>query len=264
MGHPCYQVDAFTDRPFSGNPAAVVLLDDYPSNEWMQHVAAEMNLSETAFLTGRGDGTFDLRWFTPVAEVDLCGHATLATAHVLWEAGHLDVRARAVFETAGGRLSAWQGDDGIVMDFPAEKAEALDEKMGLAHALGADPVYIGSNRLDVLVEVADEATVRSLAPDIHALEQLGMRGVIVTAQATADAYDFVSRYFAPRFGIPEDAVTGSAHCCLGPYWTGRLGKTDMRGYQASARGGTVGVEIVGDRVLLKGAAVTVFRGELMA
>lgn len=262
MAHPCYQVDAFTDRPFSGNPAAVVLLDDYPSNEWMQHVAAEMNLSETAFLTARGDGTFDLRWFTPVAEVDLCGHATLATAHVLWEAGHLDSGERALFETAGGRLSAQQGSKWILMDFPAERAEALDEKMGLADALGTDPVYVGGNRLDVLVEVADEATVRSLTPDMQALEQIGLRGVIVTAQATGDAYDFVSRYFAPRFGIPEDPVTGSAHCCLGPYWTDRLGKTDMVGYQASARGGTVGVEIAGDRVLLKGNAVTVLRGEL--
>jgi PhzF family phenazine biosynthesis protein len=263
VAHPCYQVDAFTDRPFSGNPAAVVLLDDYPSNEWMQHVAAEMNLSETAFLTAHPDSTYDLRWFTPVAEVDLCGHATLATAHVLWEAGHLEPGVPAVFETAGGRLTARQGDEWITMDFPAEEAEALDERMGLARALGTDPVFTGSNRLDVLVEVADEASVRSLTPDLAALEQFGVRGFIVTARASSDAYDFVSRYFAPRFGIPEDPVTGSAHCCLGPYWTARLGKTDMVGYQASARGGMVGVEVAGDRVLLKGKAVTVLRGELM-
>lgn len=264
MPHPFYQVDAFTERTFSGNPAAVVLLDDYEFNEWMQHVAAEMNLSETAFVTGRGDGIYDLRWFTPIAEVDLCGHATLAAAHVLWEAGHLESGERAVFETASGRLSAQQGEEWIVMDFPAEEAEAVDEKIGLAQALGTDPVYVGSNRLDMLVELEDEATVRALTPDMHALEQLGMRGVIVTAQAASDAYDFVSRYFAPRFGIPEDPVTGSSHCCLGPYWTDRLGKKDMLGYQASARGGTVGVEIVGDRVLLKGNAVTVLRGELTA
>ncbi len=262
MPHPIYQVDAFTDRPFSGNPAAVVLLDDYPTNEWLQHVAAEMNLSETAFLTDRRDATYDLRWFTPIAEVELCGHATLATAHVLWEDGHLAPGERAVFETTGGRLSAQQGEEWIMMDFPAEEPEPLDEQMGIARALGGEPVYIGSNRLDVLVELADEATVRSLTPDLHAIEQMGMRGVIVTAHAAGDSYDFVSRYFAPRFGIPEDPVTGSAHCCLGPYWMDKLGKSDLIGYQASARGGTVGVEVAGDRVLLKGKAVTVLRGEL--
>lgn len=262
--HPIYQVDAFTDRPFSGNPAAVVLLQDYPSNEWMQHVAAEMNLSETAFVTGRSDGGFDLRWFTPVAEVDLCGHATLASAHVLWQAGRLQPGERAVFETASGRLSAQQDDEWIMMDFPAEKATVLDEKLGLAEALGASPVHTASNRLDLLVELEDEARVRSLEPDMHALEKIGMRGVIVTARSVDHPYDFVSRYFAPRFGIPEDPVTGSAHCCLGPYWMERLGKSDLVGYQASARGGTVGVEVAGDRVLLKGKAVTVIVGEMRA
>ena len=262
MGTPLYQVDAFTDRPFAGNPAAVVLLDDDASNEWMQHVAAEMNLSETAFLTSGNGDAYRLRWFTPVAEVDLCGHATLATAHVLWEAGHLGTGRRAVFDTAGGRLSAQRDGDWILMDFPAEEAEDLEEHLGLADALGVHPIRVSSNRLDILVEIESEAAVRSLEPDLHALERIGMRGVIVTAQAAGQQFDFVSRYFAPRFGIPEDPVTGSAHCCLGPYWRDRLGKTDLLGYQASARGGTVGVEVAGDRVLLKGKAVTVFRGEL--
>ncbi|MEX0821992.1 MAG: PhzF family phenazine biosynthesis protein [Rhodothermales bacterium] len=264
MPYPFYQVDAFTDRTFAGNPAAIVLVDDVPSNEWMQHVAAEMSVSETAFLKAREGGAYDLRWFTPIAEVDLCGHATLAAAHVLWQDGHLAAGVRAVFETASGRLSAQQGEEWILMDFPAEEAEELDEQMGLALALGADPSYIGSNRLDILVELDSEATVRSLTPDMGALERIGMRGVIVTARATSDAYDFVSRYFAPRFGIPEDPVTGSAHCCLGPYWMEKLGRSDLVGYQASARGGTVGVEVAGDRVLLKGKAVTVLRGELLA
>lgn len=257
-----YHVDAFTDRPFSGNPAAVVFLEEAASNEWMQHVAAEMNLSETAFLAERDDGGYDLRWFTPVAEVDLCGHATLASAHALWESGRLPAGRRADFDTASGRLSAQQDGDRIIMDFPAEGVENLDDQLGLAGALSAEPVYMGASRLDVLVELEDEGAVRSLEPDMQALEKLGFRGVIVTARAEGHPYDFVSRYFAPRFGIPEDPVTGSAHCCLAPYWMERLGKREMVGYQASARGGTVGVEVTGDRVLLMGQAVTIISGEL--
>lgn len=260
--HPLYQVDAFTDQPFEGNPAAVVLLDVMPDNEWLQHVAAEMNLSETAFVAPLQGGRYELRWFTPVAEVDLCGHATLATAHVLWESGALDASAVAEFETASGRLGAERDGQWIVLDFPAEPAEAIDDYMDLAAALGVHPVFVGSSRLDFLVELPDEAAVRGLEPDLHAIEQIGMRGVIVTARAHGDAYDFVSRYFAPRFGIPEDPVTGSAHCVLGPYWMKGLGKSTLVGYQASARGGTLGVEVVGDRVKLRGEAVTIFSGTL--
>ncbi len=262
MSHPIYQVDAFTDRAFAGNPAAVVLLDEMPDNEWLQHVAAEMNLSETAFVAPLQGGRYHLRWLTPVAEVDLCGHATLATAHVLWETGAVDADSRPEFETASGRLAAERDGDWILLDFPAEPTEKMDEQMGLADALGAEPVFVGSSRLDVLVELPDEASVRGLAPNMHAIEQIGVRGVIVTAAARGDAYDFVSRYFAPRFGIPEDPVTGSAHCCLGPYWQQRLGKSRLQGYQASARGGTVGVEVRGDRVTLRGKAVTVLSGTL--
>lgn len=260
--HPLYQVDAFTDRPFEGNPAAVVLLDGMPDNEWLQHVAAEMNLSETAFVAPLQGGRYELRWFTPVAEVDLCGHATLATAHVLWESGALDPAAGVEFETAGGRLGAERDDHWIVLDFPAEQADEIDDYMDLSKALGAHPVFVGTSRLDFLVELDDEAAVRGLEPDMHAIEQIGMRGVIVTAKAHGDAYDFVSRYFAPRFGIPEDPVTGSAHCVLGPYWMEKLGKSRLVGYQASARGGTVGVEVSGDRVKLRGEAVTIFSGRL--
>ncbi len=259
---PLYQVDAFTERPFAGNPAAVVLLDQMPDNEWLQHVAAEMNLSETAFVAPLQDGSFELRWFTPVAEVDLCGHATLATAHVLWETGAVEPSENVAFETAGGVLGAERDGAFILLDFPTEPAEEIEDRMGLAAALGVRPVFVGSSRLDFLVELPDEASVRGLDPDMHAIEQIGMRGVIVTAKAHGDAYDFVSRYFAPRFGIPEDPVTGSAHCVLGPYWMERLGKNPLIGYQASARGGTVGVEVSGDRVKLRGRAVTIFSGNL--
>lgn len=259
---PLYQVDAFADGPFRGNPAAVVLLNRMAGNEWLQHVAAEMNLSETAFVVPSGAGRFALRWFTPVAEVDLCGHATLAAAHVLWESGHLDAEDEALFETASGLLSAARDGDRIMLDFPAEPAEEIEDRLGISEALGVHPVFVGSSRLDILVELADEAAVRGLDPDLHAIERLGMRGVIVTAEAHGDTYDFVSRYFAPRFGIPEDPVTGSAHCVLGPYWANRLGKNPLIGYQASARGGTVGVEMAGERVLLRGSAITIFSGSL--
>ena len=262
VSHPLYQIDAFADGPFRGNPAAVVLLDKMADNEWLQHVAAEMNLSETAFVVPRGAGRFALRWFTPVAEVDLCGHATLAAAHVLWESGALSPEDEALFETASGLLSAARDGERIMLDFPAEPAEKIEDRLGIAEALGVRPTFTGSSRLDILVELADETAVRGLDPDLHAIERLGMRGVIVTAQGHGDTYDFVSRYFAPRFGIPEDPVTGSAHCVLGPYWADRLGKDVLVGYQASARGGTVGVEMAGERVLLRGSAITIFSGRL--
>ncbi|MDE0098783.1 MAG: PhzF family phenazine biosynthesis protein [Truepera sp.] len=262
------QVDAFTNEPFGGNPAAVCLLSGPATAAWMQRVAREMNLSETAFLVRRDDGSFDLRWFTPTVEVDLCGHATLASAHVLWEENHLSPDEPAIFHTRSGRLSAirgrpFRGDDGwIEMDFPAEPDRLVAVPDGLADALGAEPIYVGRNRFDYLVEVDTEATVRRLEPDIRRLEELPTRGIIVTARAEAD-FDFVSRFFAPRAGVYEDPVTGSAHCCLGPYWQRRLGWDRFTAWQASERGGLVRVVVCGERVTLAGQAVTVLRSELL-
>ena len=258
------QVDAFASEPFEGNPAAVCLLPEPADAAWMQRVAREMNLSETAFLVRRHDGAFDLRWFTPGVEVDLCGHATLASAHVLWESGHLAPDAPAVFHTLSGRLSAVRRDRWIEMDFPAEPDKSVSRPDWLADALGTEPIYVGRNRLDYLVEVDTEATVRRLAPDLRRIAALGPRGVIVTARAETDGVDFVSRFFAPCTGIDEDPVTGSAHCCLGPYWQRRLGQETFTAWQASARGGVVKIAVRGDRVTLSGEAVTVLRGELLA
>ncbi len=258
------QVDAFTSEPFGGNPAAVCLLPRPADAAWMQRVAREMNLSETAFLVPRDASGFDLRWFTPAVEVDLCGHATLASAHVLWEAGHLAAGAPAIFHTRSGRLSAVLRDGWIEMDFPAEPDAPAPVPGGLADALGAEPTYVGRNRFDYLVEVDTEATVRSLAPDTRRLGALAVRGFIVTARADPGRFDFVSRFFAPRAGVDEDPVTGSAHCCLGPYWQRRLGRDAFTAWQASARGGLVKVTVHGDRVTLSGQAVTVLRGELLA
>ena len=262
MTQAIYQIDAFTDRPFAGNPAAVCVLPEPREATWMQHVAREMNLSETAFLVRRDDG-FDLRWFTPAVEVDLCGHATLAGAHLLWEIDLLKQDEEAVFFTLSGRLSARQDQGRIVMDFPAEPEEETVLPDSLATALGAAPRYVGRNRMDVLALLDDEETVRTLAPDTNLLARIDARGIIVTAPADDEDYDFVSRFFAPRYSIAEDPVTGSAHCCLGPFWQRHLGKTTLVGYQASARGGIVHVQVAGDRVLLGGHAVTVLRGELV-
>ena len=258
------QVDAFTREPFGGNPAAVCVLPRPAEPAWMQRVAREMNLSETAFLVGRASGEYDLRWFTPAVEVDLCGHATLASAHVLWEDRHLAPAAPAVFHTRSGRLSAERRGDWIEMDFPAEPAEPAPPPDGLAGALGVEPAYVGRNRFDYLVEVDSEATVRGLAPDLNALGRLPVRGVIVTARGETEGFDFVSRFFAPRAGVAEDPVTGSAHCCLGPYWRRRLGRDAFTAWQASARGGVVKVAVAGDRVRLSGRAVSVLRAELLA
>lgn len=274
MGLAVHQVDAFTDRPFAGNPAAVCVLDVARESVWMQAVAAEMNLSETAFLVrrragarGEGDGGFDLRWFTPTTEVDLCGHATLAAAHRLWQGGELAADEEARFHTRSGLLTARRGSDGwIEMDFPALPPRLLDPAPELlAEALGVPVHWVGASREDLLVLVEDAATVRSLAPDIALVARLPVRGLIVTAAADpGSAHDFVSRFFAPAVGVPEDPVTGSAHCCLGPFWSERLGKRVVVGDQASARGGTVRVEPRGERVILSGQAVTVMIGELSA
>ncbi|KPL10143.1 oxidoreductase [candidate division TA06 bacterium SM1_40] len=262
MGLRIYQVDAFTDKPFKGNPAAVCILPEARDETWMRNVAREMNLSETAFLVRQEDG-FDLRWFTPAVEVELCGHATLASAHILWEIGLLGPRERARFHTQSGLLTAERRGDEIELSFPATPPSPTDIPPGLPEAFGITPKSFGKSTYDYLVEVASEEAVRSLAPDFGKLKTLEIRGVMVTSEASSAAYDFVSRFFAPRAGIDEDPVTGSAHCCLGPFWAERLGKNELVGYQASARGGIVRVRVAGDRVHLGGRAVTVLRADLL-
>jgi PhzF family phenazine biosynthesis protein len=257
------QVDAFTNRPFAGNPAAVCVLPAAPADQWMRDVAREMNLSETAFLVPQADG-YSLRWLTPTVEVDLCGHATVAGAHVLWEDGHLPAGAQARFYTRSGRLLADQRGDWIELDFPATTAAPSEAPPHLLDALGAKAQFVGRNKFDYLVEVASEEELRALQPDFATLRRLPVRGVIVTARAATPEFDFVSRFFAPGSGIDEDPVTGSAHCALGPYWSMQMGKTEFTAFQASARGGVVRVCVKGDRVILGGQAVTVLRGELAA
>lgn len=262
MPQPIVTVDAFTDRPFAGNPAAVCVMDGPRDEAWMQRVAAEMNLSETAFLHPRDDG-WSLRWFTPAVEVALCGHATLASAHVLWQDGLLPRDATARFHTKSGLLTAARDGDWITLDFPAKPAEQAPPPDGLEQALGTPIVYAGRSAFDWLVEVDSEETVRALTPDITLLAGVDARGVIVTARGAGGEHDFVSRFFAPRVGVPEDPVTGSAHCVLAPFWARRLGRDALTGFQASRRGGVVKVRVAGDRVLLGGQAVTVMRGELL-
>lgn len=260
MTFTIYQVDAFSDVPFRGNPAAVCVLEQPQPDEWMQHVAAEMNLAETAFLLRRDDG-WSLRWFTPAVEVDLCGHATLASAHVLWTTGLLDGQAR--FHTRSGLLTADRRGAWIELDFPATPPHAADPPSGLIEALGAAPLTIAQSRFDYLVELESEAAVRELRPNITALADVDARGIIVTARADTPDLDFVSRFFAPRVGVNEDPVTGSAHCALVPFWSERLGKTELTAFQASARGGLLRLRLDGDRVKIGGQAVTVLRGELV-
>ena len=263
MNVPLYHIDAFTDRPFSGNPAAVCLLSGPTDEGWMQQVAAEMNLSETAFLRREAD-CFHLRWFTPTIEIDLCGHATLAAAHLLWEAGELAPEITARFQTRSGLLTAARKGNWIELDFPAEPALPAPAPEGLIEALGVMPRYVGRNRFDYLVEVDSEEAVRNLAPDFPRLAKISARGVMVTSRSSSSLYDFVSRFFAPASGIDEDPVTGSAHCCLGPFWKEQLHKDELVGYQASARGGIVRVRPAGERIYLGGQAVTVSRGTLVA
>lgn len=262
MGITIHQVDAFADKPFSGNPAAVCVLPAPGDERWMQNVAAEMNLSETAFLHRERDG-YRLRWFTPVVEVALCGHASLASAHVLWETRQLPSAAPARFQTKSGLLTCVRNGDGIEMDFPARIAEPADAPVGLAEALGVRPLFVGRSAYDYLVEVDSAATVRNLKPDFAELAQLPVRGVIVTSCSDRPEFDFISRFFAPASGVNEDPVTGSAHCSLGPFWQSRLSQSEFVAYQASARGGVVKVRVAGDRVFLGGRAVTVLRGELL-
>lgn len=260
------QVDAFTHTPFAGNPAGVCVLPAPADAEWMQHVACEMNLAETAFLDRQEDG-FNLRWFTPAAEVDLCGHATLASAHILWEDGHLRPDEQARFHTRSGLLTASRRGDWIEMDLPATPAEpvpAADVPADLVEALGVEPAFVGKSRFDYLVEVDSNATLCALKPNLLQIERVPARGVIVTARSASPDFDCVSRFFAPAVGVPEDPVTGSAHCTLAPYWIPKLGTPELRAYQASPRGGLLRLRLSGDRVLISGQAVTVLRGELLA
>ena len=254
------QVDAFTETPFAGNPAAVCLLTAPRDAVWMQSVALEMNLSETAFLERRSDGAFGLRWFTPAVEVDLCGHATLAAAHVLWEQGDAAPEDEIRFLTRSGLLTARRRGGWVELDFPSDPPRPVDPPGALMEALGVECLHLARGRFDYLAELESEEVVRALTP--HRLRAVETRGVIVTAASSTPGYDFVSRFFAPATGVDEDPVTGSAHCCLGPYWRMRTGGEHFTAYQASARGGVVRVEVGDERVRLLGQAVTVLRAEL--
>jgi PhzF family phenazine biosynthesis protein len=259
----CWQVDAFSSLPFAGNSAAVCWLDNDVPDEWMQAVAAEMNLSETAFVRRKGDG-YSLRWFTPTVEVSLCGHATLASAHALWSA-EIHPEAQPIrFHSLSGVLVCTRTNGVIEMDFPSTPAQDLDPPSDLLAALGVSATFVGRTQFDYLVAVEDAEAVRSLSPDFRRLKDIATRGVIVTSRSDDSRFDFLSRFFAPAVGIDEDPVTGSAHCCLAPYWAKVLGKAEMTAFQASSRGGIVQVRFLGDRVALGGQAVTVWQGDLLA
>jgi predicted PhzF superfamily epimerase YddE/YHI9 len=263
MGLIIYHVDAFTDSVFGGNPAAVCILPEPREDIWMQKLAQELNLSETAFLQKRGDG-YNLRWFTPLVEVDLCGHATLASAHILWEHGLLSLDAAARFHTRSGLLTAERRGEWIELDFPSLPDRKVPIPRGMVRALGVRPRYVGRSRFDYIAEVETENAVRKIKPNFTLLSALPIRGLIVTARATTAPYDFVSRFFAPRAGINEDPVTGSSHSVLGPFWKSRLGKGELLAYQASKRGGVVRVRVGNRRVFIGGKAVTVFQADLDA
>ncbi|HEY7329817.1 MAG TPA: PhzF family phenazine biosynthesis protein [Gemmataceae bacterium] len=261
MPIPLFHVDAFTDQPFAGNPAAVCLLPAWKEDRWLQAIAGEMNLSETAFLVRKADH-FELRWFTPTIEVDLCGHATLASAHILWQQGQVsgeEIR----FSTRSGILRAMRHGDDIELDFPIKPEDSAQAPPGLLEALGVSAKYVGRNQFDYLVEVDSEATLRAIAPNFKSLADLPVRGIIVTSRAVDSRFDFVSRFFAPGAGIDEDPVTGSAHCCLAYFWRKRLNKTEFVAFQASARGGVVKARVANDRVFLGGKAITIARGEVL-
>lgn len=262
-----WQVDAFADGPFGGNPAAICILSEYPSDEWMQDVAAEMNLSETAFVVPAGaPGDFHLRWFTPTTEVDLCGHATLAAAHVMIEQGIVAEGEILQFQTRSGELSCEQQGNQIAIDFPATPLLDVVEDVVACEvrtSLGIDAATVMRSKFDFVAIVESAATVRRIEPDFNRLRLIETRGVMITAASDQADTDFISRFFSPQCGINEDPVTGSAHCCLATYWSTKLGLTKLVGYQASRRGGTVNCEVVGDRVKLSGAAITVLEGRLL-
>ena len=262
MSQQIVQIDAFTNKPFAGNPAAVCLLKQAADEAWMQSVAMEMNLSETAFLYPIGTG-YHLRWFTPTAEVELCGHATLASAHMLYGDGHVPVDQAIHFQTLSGGLTASKNGEWIELDFPAIEVNQTEPSEALINTLGTIPLYTGMGTTDYLVQLESEAAVCSFVPDFGALSRLDARGLIVTARATTADLDFVSRGFFPAVGVSEDPVTGSAHCALATFWAKQLGKNEFMAYQASKRGGYLKIRLDSDRVYLSGQAVTVMRGELL-
>lgn len=263
---PVWQVDAFADQPFTGNPAAVCILDHYPDDDWMQRVAAEMNLSETSFLVPASDpNSFHLRWFTPMTEIDLCGHATLAAVHTLIQQKCVNPNDPISFLTLSGELLCVSSGERMTLSFPTTPASNdVDPAMTklLLSALGIESGEVLQTKFDLVIVCDDAHTIEAVRPDFNKLERIETRGVMVTAPSDRVGVDFVSRFFAPRCGINEDPVTGSAHCCLAPYWATKLQKTTLVGYQASRRGGTVHCEIVDDRVKLSGTAVTVMEGRL--
>ncbi len=261
MSLPLYQVDAFTDQLFRGNPAGVCLLDAPRPAEWMQAAAAEMNLSETAFLLPEGDG-YRLRWFTPAVEVRLCGHATLSSAHILWSTGRSPADQTLKFYTLSGLLTASQKAGLIWLDFPARPAQPAPAPFGLLESLGVRADYVGRSIEDYLVEVASEAEVLTIAPDFTALARVQARGVIVTSRPADERVDFISRFFAPAVGVNEDPVTGSSHTVLAPYWAEKLGKVELKAEQVSRRGGSLSLHLQEERVKIGGNAVTVFGGEM--
>ncbi len=263
MSHTFHVIDAFADTPFAGNPAAVCVLAAPAEEQWMKLVARELNLSETAFLHPI-EGGWSLRWFTPTVEVKLCGHATLASAFTLWETGVLAPDQIARFHTLSGWLTCRRTGEWIEMDFPAQVPELCPTPESLSESLGAKLLWVGSNGMDYLVEVADEKALRALKPNFSTLAKLPVRGVIVTCRSESAEFDFLSRFFAPAAGVNEDPVTGSAHCALGPYWQAKLGKSDFTAYQASERGGIVKVGVRGERVRLRGQAVMMSKVELLA
>ncbi|RPH96839.1 MAG: PhzF family phenazine biosynthesis protein [Calditrichaeota bacterium] len=257
-----FQVDAFTTEKYRGNPAMICLLDRLADNHWMQAVAAEMNLSETAFVAPSDDG-FELRWFTPTVEVELCGHATLAAAHILFETGIIKEGKQVRFFTRSGLLTVTQHDQLLEMRFPVEKAEPVPLPPILERILGVRPVFVGKNRFDLLVHVPNQEDITQFVPDYYELTQIPVRGIILTSKSDDERYDFISRFFAPRVGINEDPVTGSAHSCLAHYWASLLGKNQLCAYQASARGGEIRMRMTDGYVILGGYAVTVLKGELL-
>lgn len=255
-------VDAFAETPFTGNPAAVLLLDRPREDAWLAAAAAELNLSETAFLEPAGEA-WRLRWFTPSAEVPLCGHATLAAAHALWAWGRLPPSRPALFDTKSGRLEARLEGAHVVVDLPASPPRQAAPPKGLLAALRETPLWLGETAQELLLELDSEESVRGAAPDLAALKACTPKGLVLTAPSRRASYDIVSRCFYPSQGIPEDPVTGSAHCALGPYWAGRLGKPVLSAYQASKRGGVLLVRVKGERVELGGRALTVWKGSFL-
>ncbi|MBP1748676.1 MAG: yddE [Deltaproteobacteria bacterium] len=257
-----FHVDSYTSRPFGGNPAGVCILTHPKVDSWMLNVAAEMNLSETAFIIRSANG-YNLRWFTPKIEVELCGHGTLASAHIIWQEGLAREDEAILFQTKSGTLSCRRREASIAMDFPLLPEHQIDPPERLARSLGISPVYVGARGQDILVDVGSEEAVKEIRPDYSLMLELPIRGVIVTGRAGGQEFDFVSRFFAPRVGINEDPATGWAHCCLASYWSKRLMKNDLVARQVSERGGVIGMRIQGGRVELSGEAITVMKGEIV-